>query len=183
MNFLSSSKSMKVFSIQVNKYFKYGNGIIYGTKPKAEPPSRSFRSFGESHPIPRLYHSIYLNYGSKRDRSKVLKLVIDRSFWGQMENASWMRNLLTIPCCCFCSVTQLCPTLCDPMDYSTPGFPLLYYLSEFAQTHFQWASDAIQPSHPLLPASLPVLNLSQHQGLFQWVSSLYQVAKILELQL
>ena len=87
MNFLSSSKSMKAFSVQLNKYFKYGSGIIYGTKTKAETPSRSFRSVGASHPIPRLYHSIYLNYGSKRDRIKVLKLVIDRSFWGQMENA------------------------------------------------------------------------------------------------
>ena len=68
------------------------------------------------------------------------------------------------------------------MDYSMPGFPVLHHLPEFAQTHVLWVDDAIQPSHPLLPASLPALNLSQHQGLFQWVGFLYQVAKVLELQ-
>ena len=61
------------------------------------------------------------------------------------------------------------------MDCSTPGFPVLLYLPEFAQTHVHWISDAIQPSHSLLPA----LSLSRHQGLFQWVSSSHQVAKVL----
>ena len=65
---------------------------------------------------------------------------------------------------CCCSVTQSCPTLCDPMDYSTPSFPVLCYLPEFAQTHVHWVDDAIQPSHPLLPTSLAI-NLSQHQSL------------------
>ena len=69
------------------------------------------------------------------------------------------------------SITKLCWTLCYPMDYSTPGFPVLHYLQEFAQTHVHWVSDAIQPSHPLLPLYPPTLNLSQHQGLFQWVRS------------
>ena len=69
--------------------------------------------------------------------------------------------------CCFCSVAQLCPTLCDPMEYSTPGFPVLHYLLEFAQTYVHWVSDVIQPSHPLLSLSPPVFNLSQHQGLFK----------------
>ena len=59
----------------------------------------------------------------------------------------------------------------QPMDCSTPGFPVLHHLLEFAQTHVHWVSDAIQPSHPLLPPSPPALNLSQHQGLFQWVDS------------
>ena len=68
------------------------------------------------------------------------------------------------------------------MDYSSPGFPI-HSLPEFTHTHVHWVSDAIQPSHPLLPTSPFALNLSQHQGLFQWVSSLYQVAKVLELQL
>ena len=76
---------------------------------------------------------------------------------------------------CCCSVAQSYPTLWDPMDCSMPGFPVLHYLLEFAQTHVCWVSDAIQPSHPLLPLSLPAFNLSQHQGLFQWVSSLHQV--------
>ena len=66
-----------------------------------------------------------------------------------------------------CSVTKLCPILCDPTDYRTPGFPVLHYLPEIAQTHVYWVGDAIQPSYPLLPPSLPALNLSQYQGLFQ----------------
>ena len=67
------------------------------------------------------------------------------------------------------------------MDCSMPGFPVLYYLSEFAQTHVHWVGDAIQPFHPLLPPSPLALNLSQHQGLFLWVSSWHQVTKVLEL--
>ena len=77
-----------------------------------------------------------------------------------------------------CSATQLCLTLCDHMDCSTPGFPVLHHLPEFAQIHAHWIGDAIQPSHPLLSPS-PAFNLSQHQGLFQWVSSSHQVAKVL----
>ena len=82
-----------------------------------------------------------------------------------------------------CSVTKSHPTLCDPMDCSTPGFPVLHYLLGFAQIHVHWVGDAVQPSRSLLPSSPFALNLSQHQGLFQWVSSLHQVAKVLELQL
>ena len=82
-----------------------------------------------------------------------------------------------------CSVAKLCLTLCNPMDCSTPGFPVLQCLPEFSQTHILWVSDAIQPSHPLSSLSPPAFNLSQHLGLFQWVSSLHQVAKVLELQL
>ena len=63
------------------------------------------------------------------------------------------------------------------MNCSTPGFPVFHYLAEFAQTHVHWVSDAIQPSHPLSSPSPPALNLSQNQGLFQWVSSSHQVAK------
>ena len=72
----------------------------------------------------------------------------------------------------FCSVSQSCWTLCNPMDCSTPGFPVFHYVPEFAQTQVHWVSDAIQPSHPLLPPSPPALNLFQHQSLFQWVGSL-----------
>ena len=83
----------------------------------------------------------------------------------------------------FSSVTQLCPTLCDPMNHSTPGLPVHHQLPESTQTHVHWDSDAIQPSHPLSSPSPPAPNLSQHQGLFQWVSSSHQVAKVLEFQL
>jgi len=69
------------------------------------------------------------------------------------------------------------------MDCSRPGFPVFHHLPEFAQTHVHRVGDAIQPSHPLLSPSPPALNLSQQQGLFQWVSSSHQVAKVLELQL
>ena len=73
--------------------------------------------------------------------------------------------------CCHCrSVTKSCLTIFDPMDHSTPGFPVLHHLLEFAQIHVHWVGDAIQPSHPLLPSSPHAFNLSQHQGLFQWVS-------------
>ena len=77
----------------------------------------------------------------------------------------------------FSSVAQSCPTLCDPMNYSAPGLPVHHQLLQSTQTHVHWVSDAIQPSHPLSSPSSPALNLSQHQGLFQWVSSSHQVAK------
>ena len=80
------------------------------------------------------------------------------------------------------SVTKLCPTLCNPMDCSMPGFPALHYLLEFVQTHVHWVGNAIQPFHPL---SLPsfALDLFQHQRVFQGVGSSHQVARILEFQL
>ena len=82
----------------------------------------------------------------------------------------------------FSSITQLCLTLCNPMDCSTPGFPVHRQLPELAQTHIRRVGDAIWSSHPLSSPSPPVFNLSQHQGLFQWVNSSHQVAKV-ELQL
>ena len=82
----------------------------------------------------------------------------------------------------FSSVAQLCLTLYSPKDSSTPGFPVHHQLSELDQTHVHLVGDAIQPSHTLSSPSPPTFNLSQHQGLFEWVSS-HQVAKGLELQL
>ena len=85
----------------------------------------------------------------------------------------------------FSSVTQSCPTLCDPMDCSTPGFPVHHHLPELTETrvHHDGVSDATQPSHHLSPPSPPTFNLAQHQDLFQWVSSSHQVAKVLEFQI
>ena len=82
----------------------------------------------------------------------------------------------------FSSVTQSCLTLCDPMDCSMPGLPVNHQLLEFIQSHVHWVCDAIQSSHPLLSPFPPAFNLSQHQGLFKWVHSLPQVAKVLEFQ-
>ena len=81
------------------------------------------------------------------------------------------------------SVTQSCPTLCHPMNRSTPGLPVHHKLLEFTQTHAHRVGDAIQPSHPLSSPSLPAPNPSQHQGLFQWVNSSHEMAKVLEFQL
>ena len=81
------------------------------------------------------------------------------------------------------SVTQSCPTLCNPMNRSTPGLPVHHQLPEFTQTHVHRVSDAIQPSHPLLSPSPLAPNPSQHQSLFQWVNSSHEVAKVLEFQL
>ena len=76
------------------------------------------------------------------------------------------KQVLTLTSCC-CSVPQSCPTLWDPMDYSTLGFPVCHHLPELAQTHVHRVSDAIQPSCPLSSPSPPAFSLSQHQGLFQ----------------
>ena len=79
----------------------------------------------------------------------------------------------------FSSVAQSCPTLCDSMDCSMPGFPVHHQLLELAQTHVHWVGDAIQPTHPLSSPSPSVFNLSQHQGLFQSVGLSHQVTIVL----
>ena len=83
----------------------------------------------------------------------------------------------------YSSVTQSCLTLCHPMNHSMPGLSVHHQLLESTQTRVHWIGDAIQPSHSLSSPSPPALNLSQHQGLFQWVTSLHQVAKVLEFHL
>ena len=91
-------------------------------------------------------------------------------------SAQWLRVQ-------FSSVTQSCPTLCDPMNHSMPGLPVHHQLPEFTQTHIHRVGDAIQPFHPLSSPFPPVPNPSQHQSLFQWVNSSHEVAKVLEFQL
>ena len=95
------------------------------------------------------------------------------------------KPLVSVLCqgACCCSVAESSLTLCNLMDCSTPGFLVLHHLLEFAQTYVYWVGDAIQSSHPLSPSSPPALNLSQNQGLFKWVGSSHQVARVLELQL
>ena len=98
--------------------------------------------------------------------------------WIHQNQNMWTTSVQSVS-----SVAQLFLTLCDPMDCSTPGLPVHHQRPEFTQTHVHWVGDAIQSSHPLSSPSLPAFNLSQHQGLFQWVSSSHQVAKVLEFQL
>ena len=83
----------------------------------------------------------------------------------------------------FSSVAQSCLTFCNLVDYNTPGFPVHHQVPKFTQAHVHWVGGAIQPFHPLSSPSRPAFSLSQHQGLFKWVSSSHQVAKVLEFQL
>ena len=95
-----------------------------------------------------------------------------------------LKNLRKTDSINFSSVAQLCLTLCDPMNCSTPGLPVHHQLPELTQTHIHRVSDAIQSSHPLLSPSPPAPNPSQHQSLFQWVNFSHEVAKVrLEFQL
>ena len=96
--------------------------------------------------------------------------------WGQLILAIW-RFRMRFTRHQFSSVPELCLTLCDPKDCNTSGLPIHHQLLEFTQIHVHWVGDAIQPSHPLSSPSPPTLNLSQHQGLFKWVTSSHQVAK------
>ena len=111
-----------------------------------------------------------------------LSILIRLDHW-QHWTFQWESSRKMIPSFSSTSVTQLCLTLWDTMNRSTTGLPVHHQLPEFAQTHVHWVSDAIQPSHPLSFPSPPAPNPSQHQGLFQWVSSSHEVAKVLEFQL
>ena len=91
-------------------------------------------------------------------------------------------GLTPFPKAQFSSGAQSCPTLCDPMDCSTPGLPVHHQLPGFTQTHAHWVGDAIQPSHPLSSPSPPAFDLSQHQGLFQWANSSHEAGKVLKFQ-
>ena len=109
-----------------------------------------------------------------------LRSPLRRILWTLQLNQQTAHTVLYPSCCC--SVSKLCPALCNTMDCNTPASSGFHYLLELTQSHVHWVNYAIQPSHPLWSPSPPALNLSQHQGLFQWVSSSYQMAKVLELQ-
>ena len=109
-----------------------------------------------------------------------------RVLWKELQLSSWERQgcghcflsifFLFPPLCLtkpfqFSSVAQPCPTLCDPINRSTPGLPVHHQLPEFTQSHVHWVGHAMHPSHPLLSLSPPAPNPSQHQSLFQWVNS------------
>ena len=105
-------------------------------------------------------------------------------FWGKIPpQAGHVQIGLGLLSVQFSSVAQSCPTLCNPVNRSTPGLPVHHQAPEFTQTHAHWVCDAIQPSHPLSSPSPPAFNLSQYQGLFKSVSSWHQMAKVLEFRL
>ena len=140
------------------------------------PPDRisfQWRVPGNTHAVENMHCLPFMHtdwhWGS--DRVKSSGLMRSR----RSENACG--RLMTQPAS---SVTQSCPALCDSMDCGTPGSPVPHQLLELAQTHVHWVGN-IRPSHPLSSPSRPAINLSQHQGLFQWVSSSHQVAKVLAL--
>ena len=121
--------------------------------------------------------------------NKVKTSTIDFHFFiNQLQNAYLSLSMCWLPSKVRMYVSvqfsrSSCPTLCDPMNLSTPGLPVHHQLPEFTQTHAHWVGDAIQPSHPLSSPSPPAPNSSQHRALFQWVNSLHEVAKVLEFQL
>ena len=96
---------------------------------------------------------------------------------------NWCDSIFLLPSVQFSSVSQLCLTLWDPTNHSMPGGPVHHQLLELTQSHVHWVGDAMQPSHPLSSPSAPAPNPSQYQGLFQWVNSSQEMAKVLEFQL
>ena len=122
-------------------------------------------------------YSVIFHYPRKIifKNTKIISTCAIRIFWNKQKNY--------ISSVQFSSVAQSCPSLCDPMNHSTPGLPVHHQLPEFTQTHVHRVNDAIQRSHPLSSPSPPAPNPSQHQSLFQWVNSSHEVAKILEFQL
>ena len=136
--------------------------------------------------INKIWYSLTVEYNSAVKRDGVLPHEFQK-------HAKWQKPVTKTTYCMisfmwnlpvqFSSVTQSCPTLWDPMNHSTPGLPVHHQLLEFTQTHVHRVSDAIQPSHPLSSPSPPAPNPSQHQGLFQWINTLHEVAKVLEFQL
>ena len=126
--------------------------------------------------------------------NKLSHKIVLMNKWKVMEiylhfiNSSLLFNILVViniyflvlPYNCY-SVTRSCPTICNPMDWNTQCFPILYYLPEFAKTHVHWRGNVIQPFHPLLSPSHPA-SIFPSLRVFQWISSLHQVAKVLEFQ-
>ena len=129
---------------------------------------------------PEIITTLFIGYISIQNK-KLFCFLKKKSWVGWRPDSEKCSSRRSLDSCC--SVAQLCPTLCNSADCSTPSLPVLHHLLELVQTYVHWVSDAIQPSHPLSCSSPPALNLSQHQGLFQSVGSSHQVAKVLELQL
>ena len=160
-HFTGDKTEAKKFKWHIEGYPHNSSRSKIWTKPGCESCSRihGFNHCATLHHIKCLFSS--RNNHQKMEIAKKLKIICNIQF---------------------SSVARSCLTLCDPMNCSAPGLPVHHQLPESTQTHVHWVSDAIQPSHPLSSPS-PALNSSQHQGLFQWVNSLHEVAKVLEFQL
>ena len=130
--------------------------------------------------------AIYFSRGSAQPRDQIwVSCIAGRFFtiWATRIGINVVIIFKKVPIGGCCSVTQSYLTLCDPMNCSMPGFPVLHHLPEYAQIHVHWVRGTIQPYHPLSSPPPPALHLYHLQGLFQWVDTLHQVAKVLELQL
>ena len=136
-----------------------GNGFAWGAIGSACPP---LGGTPLGHIVSRSCHQPSCHKGLED---------ILHSGWGSVSASLSGRGKTRLLCC---SDTKLCPTICDYMDCSMPGFPVFHCLPEFSQTQVHWVGDAIQPSHPLSPPSPLALNLSQHRHLFQWVVSCFE---------
>ena len=116
----------------------------------------------ETHSVRRYWE---VPSGSGSQATKPIQGLLSKKpevFWGAYlwrVKGKWDSWRKSVPSCVLCSVPKFCPTLCDPMDCSKPGFPVLHHLPEFAQTHVHWVSDAFEPSHPLSFPSPPAFNL------------------------
>ena len=128
-------------------------GLVHGAAGRNPPPPRVHGGPGRTGPGPGPLTGLHLQGESPRHPGP----------WG---TGSGLETQTVLQTGCCCSVAQLCLTLCDPMDCSMPGFPVLHQLLEFAQTRVHQVGDAILPSLPLLSPSPPAFSLSQHQGLF-----------------
>ena len=142
------------------------NNQLVNKKPKARAGNRI---------IQRLYRFIGpIDLSVIRRKCIIMFELFTRKHWFSTPWHSFgpIHGFCAFHCPCFCCiVTKSCLTPCNTMNCSIPGFPVIYCLPEFAQTHVHWISDAIQPSYRLSPPSPLALNLSQHKGLFQWISS------------
>ena len=170
---LISEISIKIYS--KNRYIYLAHQLLTEPRPYLGDVLDAWGSG-----FPGLDISRFSGEGCLRDKSRhvrsAVRCYVEMTELCRGEAAGWPGALC-------CSVTQSCPTLCDAMDCNTPGFPVLHHLSELVQTHVHWVGDAIQSSHLLLSPSPPAFYLSQHQGLFQWISSSLSRAKVLELRL
>ena len=171
---------------QVGNYACY---IIYICFPGGSDGEESTCNLGDPGSIPGLGRSPGGEHGNPLQYS-CLENPMDRGAWwatvhgvAELETTEQLSTAQHTASDQIRSVAQSCPTLCDPMNCSTPGLPVHHQLPEFTQTHIHRVSDAIQPSHPLSSPSPPAPKPSQHQSLFQWVNSSHEVAKVLEFQL